>query len=74
MPTDASVEHFCDWSAWVPFAEALATAPRIPGVYMARVGKDGPVVYVGSAGERRGMGLLGRLSVYASGKAMTSWS
>lgn len=65
-----------EWSQWVRFSEALATAPRLPGVYRARAGRDGPVVYIGMAGERAGgrrpQGLRGRLAVYASGKALAS--
>jgi hypothetical protein len=66
------VETLAAWSAWVPFGEALASAPMDPGVYMAREGEDGPIIYVGMAGERRGKGISGRLRVYASGKALTS--
>lgn len=65
-----------EWSPWVPFRDALRSAPRLPGVYLAREGHAGPVVYVGMAGERAGsgkpQGLRGRLRVYASGKALTS--
>lgn len=65
-----------EWSPWVPFEEALSTAPLVPGVFMAREGPDGPVVYVGMAGERAGggrpKGLRGRLSVYVSGKGVVS--
>jgi hypothetical protein len=39
---------------------------------MAREGADGPVVYVGMAGERRGNGLRGRLTVYMSGKGLAT--
>src|SRR4051812_10773956 len=73
-----ALDSLCAWSAWVPLGEALTEAPRMPGVYMAREGPDGPIVYVGSAGERssRGtkqpQGIRGRLSVYTSGRAMTS--
>lgn len=70
------IEEIADWSPWVPFEEALATAPLVPGVYMAREGTEGPVVYVGMAGERAGggrpKGLRGRLSVYVSGKGVVS--
>lgn len=52
--------------------EAITTAPVTPGVYMAREGPSGPVVYVGMAGERRGRGVRGRLTVYARGKGMVS--
>jgi hypothetical protein len=73
QPDDlTALERLCDWSAWTPFAEAVDTAPREPGVYMAREGHSGPIVYVGMAGERRGHGIRGRLSVYASGKALAS--
>lgn len=65
------------WSDWVPFAAALEHAPREPGVCMAREGADGPVVYIGMAGERRGsrnrpQGLRGRLAIYTSGKGLAS--
>lgn len=39
---------------------------------MAREGEDGPVVYVGMAGERRGRGIRGRLTVYSRGKGVVS--
>ena len=67
-----AVEQLASWSAWVPIAEALATAPRSAGVYMARQGATGPIVYVGMAGERSGKGIRGRLRVYMSGKALAS--
>lgn len=69
---DGPVDVPGGWSAWVRFADALETAPRTPGVYLAREGISGPLVYVGMAGERRGQGLRGRLAVYRSGKALTS--
>jgi len=65
-----------NWSDWVPFADAVSAAPRVPGVYMAREGEDGPVIYIGMAGERKGggkaQGVKGRLNVYASGKGIAS--
>lgn len=66
------LEQLAAWSDWVTFAEALAVAPRLPGVYMARSRQSGELVYVGMAGERRGNGIRGRLSVYSSGKALAS--
>ena len=66
------LEQLAEWSLWLPFAEALAHAPPQPGVYMAREGTSGAVVYIGMAGERRGRGLRGRLGVYSSGKALAS--
>lgn len=72
MVESSSVESLATWSAWVPLAEAVASAPLEPGVYMAREGADGPVVYVGMAGERHGRGVRGRLSVYSRGKAAVS--
>lgn len=39
---------------------------------MARVDNAGPVVYVGMAGERRGRGIRGRLTIYSRGKGMVS--
>lgn len=65
-------EHVAGWSPWVPFVEAAVCAPLTPGVYVMRMGRAGPVVYVGMAGERNGRGLRGRLGVYASGKAAVS--
>ena len=65
-----------EWSEWVPFSEALASAPRAPGVYMAREGETGEIVYIGMAGERQGsgkpQGIRGRLAIYASGKGLAS--
>jgi hypothetical protein len=66
------VEELAEWSAWVPLAAARATAPTLPGVYLAREGADGPIVYVGMAGERRGEGIRGRLTVRSTGKGMVS--
>jgi hypothetical protein len=60
------------WSAWMPLAEACVAAPKQPGVYLAREGEDGPVVYVGMAGERHGKGIRGRLKVYIGGKGAVS--
>ncbi len=72
--SDASavLDAVASWSSWRPFADAIVEAPRSPGVYVAREGADGPVIYVGMAGERRGAGLRGRLGVYSSGKALAS--
>ena len=61
-----------EWSEWIPLVTAVETAPKTPGVYMARRRSDHTVVYVGMAGERRGAGLQGRLGIYASGKAIAS--
>ena len=66
------VEPIAPWSPWLPFAEAALVAPRLPGVYLARQGVEGDLVYVGMAGERRGQGLRGRLTVYRRGKAAVS--
>jgi len=62
------------WSEWVPFNLALALAPLFPGVYMFRKADEpeaGPV-YIGMAGERKGTGVRGRLSIYANGRGATS--
>ncbi|UUN30277.1 hypothetical protein [Streptomyces sp. FIT100] len=64
------IEDLAGWSAWVPLT--AAEVPRLPGVYLARRGPDGPLVYVGRAGERGGSGLCGRLRRYTSGKALAS--
>ena len=55
-------------------SDALATAPRLPGVYRAgRARRSGRLRRDGrrTAGGRRPQGLRGRLAVYASGKALT---
>lgn len=67
-----SLDSLAQWSEWVPISEALAVAPRSAGVYLARQGQAGPIVYVGMAGERNGKGIRGRLGVYLSGKALAS--
>ncbi|WP_275778126.1 hypothetical protein [Paenarthrobacter sp. Y-19] len=62
------------WSEWVTFNLALPLAPLFPGVYMFRKADEpeaGPV-YIGMAGERKGTGVRGRLSIYASGRGATS--
>ncbi|MER6775223.1 hypothetical protein ABT389_36500 [Streptomyces bacillaris] len=59
------------WTEWVPLISA--DPPPSPGVYLARQGAGGPVVYVGvGAGARQGGGLRGRLRRYTSGKALAS--
>ena len=65
-------DTLAEWSPWYPFDDACKEAPRLPGVYMARLSIDGPVVYVGMAGERRGTGVRGRLTVYSRGRAAVS--
>jgi hypothetical protein len=72
MPQPRAVDELAKWSPWMPFPEARAAAPRRPGVYLARGGLYGSIVYVGMAGERRGQGIRGRLNVYGSGKALVS--
>jgi hypothetical protein len=66
------VKALADWSPWIPFTAVRETAPRLPGVYLAREGAAGDLVYVGMAGERSGTGIRGRLARYASGKAIAS--
>jgi hypothetical protein len=61
--TDDVVASLAAWSPWLPFEETAISAPRLPGAYLARKGSDGGLVYVGMAGERRGQGLRGRLTV-----------
>ncbi|MYR92347.1 MULTISPECIES: hypothetical protein [unclassified Streptomyces] len=59
------------WTEWVPLISADPLPS--PGVYLARQGAGGPVVYVGvGAGARQGGGLRGRLRRYTSGKALAS--
>jgi hypothetical protein len=66
------VDGLAAWSPWLPFGEAAADAPRLPGVYLARQGLSGGLVYVGMPGERRGQGIRGRLTVYRRGKGAVS--
>lgn len=70
----ANVRVPADWSPWLPWRVAVAAAPSRPGVYVAREGEHGPVVYVGKAGERAASqpGPRGRLRVSALGKAAVS--
>ncbi|WP_371605035.1 hypothetical protein OG345_42210 (plasmid) [Streptomyces sp. NBC_01220] len=63
-------ELLASWSPWVPLG--AAQVPQLPGVYIAKQGATGPMVYVGMAGERSGQGLRGRLRRYTSGKALAS--
>jgi hypothetical protein len=73
-----AIRDLAQWSTWYPVATARSSAPRLPGVYLAREGARGPLVYVGMAGERDGngtrapQGLWGRLGVYSSGKGAVS--
>lgn len=71
-PTVEVVKDLAEWSKWIPFAQARTSAPRVPGVYLAREGANGALVYVGMAGERRGQGIRGRLTIYARGRALAS--
>jgi len=66
------VADLANWSGWVPFTQAVVQAPQTPGVYLARRGNDGALVYVGKSGERRGMGIRGRLIIYSQGQAAVS--
>jgi hypothetical protein len=72
MTTDA-VDALADWCPWMSLGDALAEAPRLPGVYLAREGEVGSIVYVGMAGERNGgnrpQGLRGRLSATSPARA-----
>jgi hypothetical protein len=66
-----SVDGLALWSDWAPFAVAAPVAPTTPGVYQLRL-PDKTIVYVGMAGERKGNGLRGRLSIYRRGKGAVS--
>jgi hypothetical protein len=64
QPDDpAALEGLCEWSVWTPFAVAVHTVPREPGVYVAREGRRGPIGYVGMVGERRGPASAAAFSV-----------
>ncbi|WP_424708774.1 hypothetical protein [Microbacterium sp. SLBN-111] len=65
------VNDLADWSDWQPFFDAALDAPLMPGVYQMRL-RDGLIVYVGMARERRGQGIRGRLSMYRRGKGAVS--
>lgn len=67
----AAVDQLAVWSDWASFATAAPVAPLTPGVYQMRT-RDGVIVYVGMAGERRGQGLRGRLSIYRRGRGPVS--
>jgi hypothetical protein len=67
-----SIADVAAWSTWMPFTLAVNRAPRRPGVYLARQGSDGALIYVGKAGERRGWGIRGRLALYSRGQAAAS--
>lgn len=67
----AIVDDLAEWSDWQPFFEVATGAPTSPGVYQMRL-PDGLIVYVGMAGERRGQGIRGRLSIYRRGKGAVS--
>jgi hypothetical protein len=72
----AAIDGLGAWSEWIPLPEARAKAPDRAGVYMARVGPAGPIIYVGMAGERadggRPRGIRRRLNAYHSGKGLVS--
>lgn len=40
-------ELLASWSPWVPLG--AAQVPQLPGVYIAKQGATGPMVYVGMA-------------------------
>lgn len=67
----AAVDALAAWSEWEPFAVAAPRAPLVPGVYQMRR-RAGSIVYIGMAGERRGQGIRGRLSIYRRGKGAVS--
>lgn len=58
------------WSSWKPLDDAAREATTSPGVYLAK--SEHAIVYVGMAGERRGQGVRGRISVYARGRGAVS--
>jgi len=66
-----SVDLLAVWSNWEPFAAAAPRAPVTPDVYQFR-DREGTIIYVGMAGERKGQGIRGRLSIYRRGKGAVS--
>ncbi|AZH78959.1 hypothetical protein CSX12_11025 [Microbacterium sp. Y-01] len=67
----AAVDALAEWSEWQPFAVAAPRAPLVPGAYQMRL-REGTIVYIDMAGERRGQGIRGRLSMYRRGKGAVS--
>lgn len=59
-----------EWSPWHSLDHAAKEATTSPGVYAAR--SDGQIVYIGMAGERRGLGVRGRLQIYGRGRGAVS--
>lgn len=59
-----------EWSPWHPLEQAATEATTSPGVYAAR--SDDQLVYIGMAGERRGLGVRGRLQIYVRGRGAVS--
>jgi hypothetical protein len=59
-----------EWSSWHSLAQAVKFATPSPGIYAAR--SDAQIVYIGMAGERRGLGVRGRLQVYGRGRGAVS--
>jgi hypothetical protein len=72
----AEIRELAEWSDWMPFAEAIPSAPREPGVYLLREPLTAIIRYAGMAGERSGggrpQGLYGRLRVYSNGRGAIS--
>ena len=66
-----AVNDLAAWSDWAGFETAALVAPLTPGVYQMRT-SDQTIVYVGMAGERKGMGIRGRLSIYRRGRGAVS--
>jgi len=66
-----AVNDLAAWSDWASFETAAPVAPLTPGVYQMRT-SDLSIVYVGMAGERKGMGIRGRLSIYRRGRGAVS--
>lgn len=43
------VQVEANWTEWHPFPEAIADAPRLPGVYLLREPAAGVIRYIGMA-------------------------
>lgn len=72
VSTDHDTLHLAglEWSPWHPIAHAAKEATTSPGIYAAR--SDDQLVYIGMAGERRGLGVRGRLQIYVRGRGAVS--
>ena len=68
--TAARLAGLADWTPWMILDEAVEDAPKLPGVFLARRGKDGPIIHLEDIVDET-KGLRARFSNYAGRKGMT---